>query len=198
MKNLYIGLIWATYCVIHSYLISIRFADRMKKGLKDYYAFYRLFYVILSFILLVPVAYFTQIWGSPDIFSYGAVANVIRYILMTTAVFIFVKAFFMDYDLLTFTGIRQMMQFRKNNKQPQGEIKKTGLLGIVRHPLYLAVIIFIWCNTFSTADIVINSVLTIFVFLGTLLEEQKLVLEFGDSYIQYKKEVPMIVPFLKC
>ena len=116
---------------------------------------------------------------------------------MTMAVFIFVKAFFMDYDLLTFTGIRQMMQFRKTKKQAPGEIKKTGLLGIVRHPLYLGVIIFIWCNTFSTTDIVINSVLTIYIFLGTLLEEQKLVLEFGDSYIQYKKEVPMIVPFLK-
>jgi protein-S-isoprenylcysteine O-methyltransferase Ste14 len=71
------------------------------------------------------------------------------------------------------------------------------LLGIVRHPLYLGVIIFIWCNMFSTTDLVINSVLTVYIFIGTLLEEKKLILEFGDSYIQYKKEVPMIVPFLK-
>ena len=198
MKDLYIGLIWAAYCIIHSYLISIRFTHKMKNWLKDYYAFYRLFYVILSFFLLIPVLYYTRLWASPAIFTYGFVGSAIRYILMGMAVFIFIKAFLIDYDLLTFAGIRQLMQFRKTEKQQPASIKKTGLLGIVRHPLYLGVIIFIWCNTFSTTDIVINSVLTIYIFIGTLLEEKKLILEFGDSYIQYQKDVPMIVPFLKC
>jgi protein-S-isoprenylcysteine O-methyltransferase Ste14 len=169
----------------------------MKAWLKDYYAFYRLLYVILSFVFLIPVLYYTRLWASPDIFSYGSVANVVRYALMALAVFIFIKAFLIDYDLLTFSGIRQMRQFRKNEIKQSGEIKKTGLLGIVRHPLYLGVIIFCWCNTFSITDIVINSVLTVYIFIGTLLEEKKLILEFGDSYVQYKKEVPMIVPFLK-
>ncbi len=197
MKDLYIGLIWSAYCIIHSYLISIRFTQRMKNWLKDYYAFYRLFYVILSFVLLIPVLYYTRLWASPDIFTYGFVGSAIRYILMGIAVFIFIKAFFIDYDLWTFSGIRQMMQFRKPMKQQPAEIKKTGLLGIVRHPLYLGVIVFCWSNTFSITDIVINSVLTIYIFIGTLLEEKKLILEFGDSYIQYKKEVPMIIPYLK-
>jgi protein-S-isoprenylcysteine O-methyltransferase Ste14 len=46
-------------------------------------------------------------------------------------------------------------------------------------------------------DIIINMVLTIYVIIGTRLEERKLVLEFGDIYIKYQQEVPMLIPFTK-
>jgi protein-S-isoprenylcysteine O-methyltransferase Ste14 len=47
------------------------------------------------------------------------------------------------------------------------------------------------------SDIVVNAVLTAYVIIGTMLEERKLVLEFGDSYVRYQKEVPMLIPFTK-
>ena len=46
-------------------------------------------------------------------------------------------------------------------------------------------------------DIVVNMVLTAYIIVGTILEEKKLVLEFGDTYIKYQKEVPMLIPFTK-
>ena len=46
-------------------------------------------------------------------------------------------------------------------------------------------------------DIVINTVLTLYVIVGTMLEEKKLVLEFGEIYVKYKQEVPMLIPFIK-
>lgn len=46
-------------------------------------------------------------------------------------------------------------------------------------------------------DIVINTVLTIYIIIGTKLEERKLILEFGDAYINYQVEVPMLIPFTK-
>jgi protein-S-isoprenylcysteine O-methyltransferase Ste14 len=46
-------------------------------------------------------------------------------------------------------------------------------------------------------DIIINAVLTIYIVIGTKLEEKKLVLEYGDRYIKYKQEVPMLIPFTK-
>jgi len=53
MKYFLIALIWAGYCALHSYLISIRFTILMKRLLKDYYAFYRIFYVVLSIDFMV-------------------------------------------------------------------------------------------------------------------------------------------------
>jgi methanethiol S-methyltransferase len=47
------------------------------------------------------------------------------------------------------------------------------------------------------ADIVVNIVLTVYIFIGTILEEKKLVLEFGETYVQYQKEAPLIIPFTK-
>jgi len=47
------------------------------------------------------------------------------------------------------------------------------------------------------ADIVVNIVLTVYIIIGTILEEKKLVLEYGETYIQYQKEVPMLIPFIK-
>jgi protein-S-isoprenylcysteine O-methyltransferase Ste14 len=116
---------------------------------------------------------------------------------MICSLLIFFKAFFFDYDSLSFLGIRQLLNFRKKHINQESGIKKSGLLGVVRHPMYFAVIIYLWCQTFRLSDIVVNAVLTAYVIIGTIFEERKLVLELGDSYIQYQKEVPMLIPFTK-
>jgi protein-S-isoprenylcysteine O-methyltransferase Ste14 len=110
----------------------------------------------------------------------------------------FFYAFFFNYDSLSFFGIRQILNFRKEKKiNPEEGIKRNGLLGLMRHPMYLALIIYLWCQTFRMVDIVVNALLTIYVIIGTILEERKLVLEFGDAYTKYQNEVPMLIPFTK-
>jgi methanethiol S-methyltransferase len=170
----------------------------MTRLLKDYYAFYRLFYVLLSFILLVPLINYTGQLDDKMIITYESPFSIIRYILITSSLLMFFWAFFFDYDSLSFFGIRQILNFRKDKKINSSEgIKRIGLLGIMRHPMYLALIIYLWCQTFRVIDIVINTLLTIYVIIGTILEERKLVLEFGEAYTKYQLEVPMLIPFSK-
>jgi len=117
---------------------------------------------------------------------------------MYGSLLIFFWAFFFNYDSLSFFGIRQILNFGKVKKvNPSDEIKKNGLLGVIRHPMYLCLIIYLWSQTFKMIDIIVNALLTIYVIIGTLLEEKKLVLEFGDAYVKYQKEVPMLIPFTK-
>jgi methanethiol S-methyltransferase len=196
MKYLVIIILWAGYCALHSYLISISFTNLMDRLLKKYYAFYRLFYVLISLILLIPLINFTDQSESTVIITYVFPFSVIRNVIMWGALLLFFWAFFFDYDSLSFFGIRQILAFGKEKKTNQKtELKKKGLLGIIRHPMYFALIIFLWCGTFRVMDIVVNTVLTIYVLIGTLLEEKKLVAEFGEAYTEYKKEVPMLIPF---
>ncbi|MBN1145589.1 MAG: isoprenylcysteine carboxylmethyltransferase family protein [Bacteroidales bacterium] len=198
MNYLNIALVWTAYCALHSFLISIRFTNWVKPILNNGYAYYRLFYVIISIILILPVFHYTDKLASEVIITYDSPWSVIRYILMYGALLMFAKAFFFDYDFLSFFGIRQILNFKKTSSASGDNIiKKSGLLGLVRHPMYLAVIVYLWSQTFRVSDIVANSVLTIYVFIGTILEEKKLVAEFGDSYVQYQKEVPMLIPFTK-
>lgn len=198
MKYLWITLLWTGYCALHSYLVSIGFTNLMKRLLKKYYAFYRLFFNLVSLFLLIPLIKYTQQADNQVIIVYGPYLDLLRNFLMYGALLLFFWAFFFDYDSLTFFGIRQIINFGKNKAvKPSNEIKKSGLLGMMRHPMYLALIIYLWSQTFKIADIVVNVVLTIYVIIGTILEEKKLVLEFGETYLQYQKEVPMIIPFTK-
>jgi protein-S-isoprenylcysteine O-methyltransferase Ste14 len=198
MKYLVITLIWAGYCFLHSFMISIWFSNIMKRLLKEYYAFYRLFFVLVSTLLLFPIIRYTIQLDHEVVIQYSRTLNIFRYILITLGVLVFVKAFLIDYDVLHFFGIRQAMKFNKTEKEPSNtELKMSGLLGIVRHPMYFAVVVILWCHSFTIADVIVNAVLTIYVVIGTFLEERKLVNEFGDSYIRYKKKVPMLIPFTK-
>jgi methanethiol S-methyltransferase len=198
MEYLLVVLLWTGYVALHSFLISIRFTNLLTRLLKDYYAFYRLFYVLFSFVLLVPLINYSGQLDDKVIISYESPYSIIRYILIYGSLLMFFWAFFFNYDSLSFFGIRQILNFRKKKKlNPEEGIKKNGLLGIIRHPMYLALIIYLWSQTFRVVDIITNALLTIYVIIGTILEEKKLVLEFGDAYTKYQKEVPMLIPFTK-
>jgi len=168
----------------------------MTRLLKNCYAFYRLFYVALSLVLLIPLLEYSAHIDNQPLITYPEPLNIVRQILVYGSLIMFGWAFFFNYDSLSFFGIRQIINFRKKGNASD-KIKKSGLLGVIRHPMYLALIIFLWCRIFSMTDLIVNALLTIYVIIGTYLEEKKLVLEFGNSYIKYRQEVPMLIPFLK-
>jgi len=198
MKYLYIAFLWAAYCALHSYLISIGFTRFMNRMLKKYYAFYRLFYILISLLLLIPLINYTVQLDNQEIIIYGPKLDILRYVLTSGSLLMFFWAFFLDYDALTFFGVRQILNFGRIKKNGSSdEIKRRGLLGIIRHPMYLALIVYLWCQIHKTSDIVVSAVLTIYIIIGTRLEEKKLVLEFGEAYLNYQKEVPMLVPLTK-
>lgn len=197
MKYLLLILMWIGYCALHSYLISIGFTNLMNRLLKKYYAFYRFFYGMISIILLIPIMKYTAL-DNNVIIVYGQYLDIFRYIIMAGSLLLFFWAFFIDHDALSFFGIRQILKFGKNNEtNPSNEIKRSGLLGIVRHPMYFAVIIYLLCRVHTMADLIMSLVLIIYIIIGTILEEKKLVLEFGESYIKYQKDVPILIPFTK-
>lgn len=198
MKYLLICLVWGGYCFLHSLLISVWFTKIISRLLKKYYALYRLFYVLISLLLLVLLIDYTSQLDNKIIITYLFPWSILRYVLMYGSLLLFFWAFFFNYDSLSFFGIRQILNFGKViSINPSEAIKKNGLLGVLRHPMYLALIIYLWSQTFKLIDILINIVLTIYVLIGTILEEKKLVLEFGEAYVKYQQEVPMLIPFTK-
>ena len=68
----------------------------------------------------------------------------------------------------------------------------------VRHPLYLFMIIMIWSYPDLTIDrLLFNLLWTSWIVVGSYFEEIDLIVEFGDAYREYQKQVPMLVPPLK-
>ena len=68
----------------------------------------------------------------------------------------------------------------------------------VRHPLYLFMILMIWsCPDLASDRLLFNLLWTVWIVIGSYFEEIDLVVEFGDAYREYQKNVPMLVPLLK-
>jgi protein-S-isoprenylcysteine O-methyltransferase Ste14 len=66
----------------------------------------------------------------------------------------------------------------------------------VRHPLYSCVIVLIWSSPELTADRLLFNVLwTAWICAGAVLEEWDLVADFGEDYREYRRKVPMLVPW---
>ena len=66
----------------------------------------------------------------------------------------------------------------------------------VRHPLYAFVLVMLWSFPDLTADrLLLNVTWTIWIFIGSVLEERDLVATFGDPYREYQRQVPMLLPW---
>ncbi len=65
----------------------------------------------------------------------------------------------------------------------------------VRHPLYLFSILPIWsAPRFSTDQLLFNVLWTIWIIVGTRLEERDLLRDFGQTYRECQLSVPMLLP----
>ena len=74
-------------------------------------------------------------------------------------------------------------------------IDSSGVLGLVRDPWYTAVVLLLWARDLDMAALVGNGLRRpVNIVVGTLLEERKLVYEFGDAYRSYQGRVSMFLP----
>jgi protein-S-isoprenylcysteine O-methyltransferase Ste14 len=195
MEYIILSALWIMYCIIHSALISLRATEFFKRALKERYRYYRLFYNFFSIAALVPVLLYSKSLSDTVVVRWDGYLFVLK-ILLNTAGIIIVLLAVKEYDILQMIGIRQVMTGMSHRVlNDDAVIKESGILGMVRHPFYSAVFLFLWAHDMTMADIVVNIVLSGYLVIGTMLEEQKLTVEFGSQYSEYKKRVSMFFPF---
>jgi protein-S-isoprenylcysteine O-methyltransferase Ste14 len=92
-------------------------------------------------------------------------------------------------------GLRPILGRLRDRKPRRMSFVVKGPYRWVRHPLYLFMILMIWSCPDLTADrMLFNSLWTVWIVIGSILEERDLVLEFGDVYREYQRRVPMFIP----
>ncbi len=93
-------------------------------------------------------------------------------------------------------GKTQIQNHFKDHPQEKPYFKAKGPYLYVRHPLYFFTLILIWSPPSMTVDrALFNLLWTIWIIIGTILEERDLLMVFGDTYRQYQKKIPMLVPW---
>jgi len=65
----------------------------------------------------------------------------------------------------------------------------------VRHPLYTSCLLMIWSCPDITLDRLIHNIIwTVWIVIGSILEERDLASTFEDEYKEYQSKVPMLIP----
>ncbi|HSE41336.1 MAG TPA: hypothetical protein VLH08_11285 [Acidobacteriota bacterium] len=94
-------------------------------------------------------------------------------------------------------GLKQGYAIWKHTELRDEGLKTTGLFGRIRHPLTTLLIIVLWSHESMTLSrLQWNLLFTGYALLGTYFEERDLVKNFGQEYIDYKRQVPAFIPKL--
>jgi len=196
VKHAFIVLLWILWCTLHSTLIATPVKDYLKEKLGNWFRFYRLFFNAASLATLIPVLYYSlsSIQRTP-IFRWEGHLMIVKYLLLATSISLFVAGG-RHYSLSQFLGIRQIKTGRANHTLSEYDtFDNSGILSAIRHPWYTASLMVIWARDISLSTLLINIVVSAYFVIGTILEERKLLLEFGENYREYQKSVSMFIPY---
>jgi protein-S-isoprenylcysteine O-methyltransferase Ste14 len=176
-------------------MISIAVTEYLKKLLGSQYRFYRVFFNFISILTLIPVALFAHSAQTPVIFDWSGYMRIGQVLILGLAVWFFFLGG-RHYDIRQFLGIKQIREGTTDTAiTDTGELETSGVLGITRHPWYLATMLLLWARQMDVSAIIVNVILTAYLIVGTYLEEKKLVREFGEKYRNYQKKVSMLLPY---
>jgi methanethiol S-methyltransferase len=95
-------------------------------------------------------------------------------------------------------GLRQGWLYLIGKPYTRLEFKTPALYRVVRHPLYVGWFFAFWMTPLMTAAHLLFAVATTaYILIAIQFEERDLVEEHGEDYEDYRRSVPMLVPFSK-
>lgn len=189
---------------LHSFLAADLVKDTATRWLGNHFwRYYRLFYNFIALTTFVPVLgvaahtpdhtlYLVSLpWSGMLIFG-----QVLAIIVMIIG--------FLQKDWKRILGLRLVGELIgktnpvSHDNWVENTLVTTGLYRYVRHPMYAAGIVFMWLMPIMTNNLLtINIGLTVFIVIGTFLEERKLSKKHGKAYSDYAAVTPMFIPFSK-
>ncbi len=178
---------WLLYFVIHSLTASTSLKDYCASTLGLSGQRYRLIYVIASSVLLAPIAYLIWQDSTPTLWQHGGAIKIILNVMVLIAIIGFLLVA-RSYNMVSFLGLTA--------DQAGDGFRLSWLHRHVRHPWYFFGLIIIWTRDMSALWLLSCICITVYLIIGSKLEDNKLLAEFGETYHYYKQRVPglFIIP----
>lgn len=154
-------------------------------------------YVLASSLALIVVFAKWQplggvVWSVED-----SIARIVLYSLFAFGwTLVLVSTFLINhFDLF---GLRQVWLFLRNRPYTTLRFGTPGPYGLVRHPLYVGWFFAFWMTpTMTYAHLLFAIATTAYILIAIQFEERDLVHEHGAAYEEYRRRVPMLVPFTR-
>ena len=181
----------AAFAVIHSLMASLPFKRLLMRVIGP--SADRLFMPLFSFITvitLLPLAYLLYKYPGPFLYI---IPSPWRWVMVGGQLIAAAVA------PLALLHAPHRFRIRAQLSVPQspeaGHLDIRGIYRWVRDPFLLSGLVMIWLTPFMTVNLLIIYLLaTIYLYLGSLHWETRLVAQFGDEYREYQKQVRRIIP----
>jgi protein-S-isoprenylcysteine O-methyltransferase Ste14 len=182
------------YGVLHSILASNQ-AKKLARTWGGEYAqrIFRLFYNLLATVTLLPVLALPAVLPDQLLYKIPYPWTLLSSAMQLLAL-LALAAGVMQTGLWSFLGVRQLVVGAEDKP---AQLVVSGLYSRMRHPLYTAGLVFIWLiPRMSVNFLALNLGLSLYLIVGAMVEERKLVTEYGDAYVRYREQTPMFLPGL--
>jgi protein-S-isoprenylcysteine O-methyltransferase Ste14 len=150
-------------------------------------------YNLIAVITLIPLVYL--LYKNPGPFLY-IVPSPWRWLMIAGQV---IAAIIGPRALLDAPHrFRLHSQLSAPNTPQAGHLEIHGVYRWIRDPFLFSGLVLMWLTPFMTTNLLIIYILTtIYLVMGSLHWESRLVAQFGDEYREYQKKVYRIIPGLK-
>jgi protein-S-isoprenylcysteine O-methyltransferase Ste14 len=184
--------LWVLFGILHSLLAASWWKRLMHRQLGPQYKYYSFSYSVFAAVTIIAILVYQGYLQSQLVYVAPVWVKLLLCIPLVAGLVI-MGALIRKY----FFSLSGISVFYK--EQPSGELELSGLNRYVRHPLYFGTLLFLWSFFFIypyVKNLLACLVLTLYTIWGARLEEKKLAAQFGETYVAYKKRVPMLLPRL--
>jgi protein-S-isoprenylcysteine O-methyltransferase Ste14 len=152
---------------------------------------YRLVFNAIGAVTFLPVLAAPAVWPGAKLYRIGWPWIALTSFGQAGAIGMLLIGL-LQTDVWHFIGLRELLE-STDDRAPQ--LVVTGIYRWIRHPLYTAGLLFIWLTPIMTTSLLaFNLGLTLCIYIGSILEERRLLAEFGQAYEDYRSRVPRLIP----
>jgi protein-S-isoprenylcysteine O-methyltransferase Ste14 len=183
---------FVAWAVVHSLTASIRCKDWVRRLLGPWTdRWYRLAYVTFSSVSGLPLLLMVTLLPNRTLY---VVPSPWRWMMIGGQILALVALVgaVLQTGPSYFLGLSQLLVERSVQAE---SLQVRGFYCWVRHPLYLFSIILLWLTPAMTVNLLtFYALITLYFVIGSLHEESRLRVEFGDAYRDYQRQVSWLIP----